>query len=134
MRVIDSEGKQPMPNIVDDFADIRAQLSALSDPVVALVAKRFRLEAQGDTKTAGLGPDETHAVTVETAREIGRLDDQIASIVATSAAGIIRQVRVLREISEGVYYADNDDHRSDGCADRLEASITAGIERLAGMR
>ena len=35
-----------MPNIADDFVAIRARLSAQSDAVVALVAERFRIEAE----------------------------------------------------------------------------------------
>ena len=99
------------------------------DPVVALVAERFALEAACEAKIRGRGPDETHAIVEKTAGQIGHLDDRIAGIVATSAAGVIGQLRVLREICEGVY-ADDDVHHSRDCADRLMASIAAGVDQL----
>ena len=112
-------------HIADDFVAIRARMS---DPVVTLVAERSRIEAETE---ASAGDGALYGALVERAAErIGRLDDEIADTIATSAAGIIGQVRVLREICEGDY-ADNE-HRSDDCADRLMAAISAAIERLAG--
>ena len=96
---------------------------------MALVAERFALEAACEAKIRGLGPDETLAIVENTAGQIGHLDDRIAGMVSPSAAGIVGQVRVLREISEGVYAGDDVHHARD-CADRLTASIAAGVERL----
>lgn len=50
--------------------------------------------------------------------------------MATSTTGIIGQVRVLYELGEGEYGADDDYHDPGGCA-RLRDTIIAGIERLA---
>ena len=61
--------------------------------------------------------------------QIGRLDDQIAGMVATSAAGVIAQVGVLREIEGGTFDTD----RASDCTDELFSSIVAGIERLVGI-
>ena len=118
-----------MPNIADDFVAIRARLIEQSDPLAALVAERFRIEAESEEKILGLDDDETHELLDEADQWIGRLDDEIAGIVATSSVGIIGQVRLLRAICESEHY---NDYRSDDCADRLIAAISAGIERLAG--
>jgi hypothetical protein len=106
-------------------------LSAQSDPVVALVAERSRLVAEWDAALDAAGDTDAAVVDRSSDRfysQIGRLEDQIAGLVATSAAGITGQVRVLREICEGAFNTD----RVDDCADGLFSSIVTGIERLAG--
>lgn len=101
------------------------ELSPQGDRLAELVAERFRLEAGLDDATVG----DDDPLIERTAERIGRLDDEIASFVATSAAGIIGQVRVLHELGYGTF-SDDDSHHADDCADRLIASIVAGVERL----
>jgi hypothetical protein len=102
------------------------------DPVIALVEERSRLVAAWDAAIDAA--DDAGAAVVDRSSDrfysqIGRLDDQIAGLVATTAAGVIAQVRVLREIEGGNTF--NTD-RADDCADELFSSIAAGVERLAG--
>src|ERR1700722_12339203 len=107
-------------------------LSGPGDPVVALFAERSRLVADWDAEIDAADDADAGVVDRSSDRfysQIGRLDDQIAGLVATSAAGIIAQVRVLREIEGGNTF--NTD-RADDCADELFSSIAAGVERLAG--
>lgn len=103
-----------------------------TDPVVALVAERFRIEEEADARSLPVDDDDAVAAIVDLAGEqIARLDEQIATVVAISAAGLIGQVRVLHELGQGVYGDDDVDH--DGaCGDRLRDTIVIGIERLAG--
>jgi hypothetical protein len=104
-----------------------------SDPVVALVAERSRLVAEWDAELDVADAHDANAAVIDRSvdrfySQIGRLDDQIAGMIATSAAGIIAQIRVLRESCEGTFNTD----RTDDCADELMTSITAGVERLIG--
>jgi hypothetical protein len=105
--------------------------TAAADPVVALVAERFRLEEEAEVKSEPLHDDELAAILALANERIARVDDQIADTVATSAAGLIGQVRVLLELGCGTYGNDDSDH-DHTCSVRLTDTIIAGIERLAG--
>ena len=112
--------------------NIPDELSAQDDPVDALIAERSRLVAEWNAALDAA--DEAGAAAVDRSSDrfysqIGRIEDQIAGFVATSASGIIGQVHVLREIEGGSAF--NTDRAND-CADELFSSIAAGIERLAG--
>jgi hypothetical protein len=100
--------------------------STADDRVVALVTERFRLEAMVEENTVG----DNDPLIEATAQRIGRLDTEIAGMVATSAAAIVGQVRVLHELGYGTF-SDEDQHHPDGIADKLIATIAAGVERLA---
>jgi hypothetical protein len=109
-------------------------MSPQSDPVMALIAERSRLVAEWNATIDAAEADDANAAVVDRSSDrfhsqIGRLEDQIAALVAMSAAGIIAQVGVLREIEGGNTF--NTD-RADDCGDELFSSIAAGIERLAG--
>jgi hypothetical protein len=102
------------------------------DPVVALVAERFRIEEECEAAIAPLTDDDAVADLVGVAVErIGRLDEQIAGTVALSAAGIVGQVRVLHELGHGTYRrrvrraAPRHDRRRDraACRDQRAAVI-----------
>jgi hypothetical protein len=101
----------------------------MEDQVVALVDERFRLERACEEAYVD-DADAYGAIVSRTSERIARLDEILAGIVATSPAGIIAQVRVLNELGRGVY-GDDDVYHADDCADRLEASIAAGIRFLA---
>jgi hypothetical protein len=99
------------------------------DPVVALVAERFRLEAacgKGFTDDDA----ENNALVERTGDQIAILDREIAGIVATSPAGIKAQIQVFHELCEGVFHAD--ERHKDDCMERMKATIAAGIKRLPG--
>jgi|HubBroStandDraft_6_1064221.scaffolds.fasta_scaffold100179_2 hypothetical protein len=100
------------------------------DRVVVLVAERFRIERACEEAYSD-DADKFAAIVNWTSEQIAQLDDEIAGIVATSPAGIVDQVRVLKELGRGVYADDDVFHRAD-CADRLAVTIAAGIERIAG--
>lgn len=93
-----------------------------ADAVVALVAKFFEIEAAWNAFRS----DDQNALDAAAdrfSRQQDRLEDKVAELVATSAAGLVAQVRLLREVC-----------LRDRCADRLdrlEAAIKAGVERLA---
>ena len=55
----------------------------------------------------------------------------IAGAGAVSTAGLKAQVSVLDEFGRGDF-SGHDVHHAPDCADRLIASIFAGIDRLAG--
>jgi len=116
-----NEGGMPDLNIPND-------LSGQGDPVVALVAERSLLVAEWDAALDAADATVADRSSDRFYSHIGRLEDQIAGVVATSAAGVIGQVRVLREICEGAFNTD----RATDCADELFSSIAAGVERLAG--
>jgi hypothetical protein len=111
-------------------AETHCAMNTPTDPVVALVAERFRLEEEAEAKFLAL--NECAILTLASER-IARLDDQIAATVATSPAGLISQVRVLLELDIG-NYSDYDFDHDHTCPARLTDTIVAGIERLAGGR
>jgi len=92
-----------------------------ADPVVALVAERFRIEGETEAKVAKVDDDAAVGAIVDPACDrIRELDDQISATVATSPAGVIGQVRALVEICIGEYsdLHDNTMRRPPGRHDR----------------
>jgi hypothetical protein len=123
-----------MPDVMNNCLAIPARPSDEGDPVIALIEERSRLVVEWDAEIDAA--DAADAEVTERSSDrfyslIGRLDDQIAGLVATSAAGIIGQVRILREI-DGANTFNTD--RADDCTDELFSSIAAGIQQLAGIR
>jgi len=112
--------------------------TAAPDPLVEWVASRFRIEAAAEAQIDpldDLDPDEyaeMTAVLTIASKQIADIDDRICRHVATSAVGLIAQVRVLYELGSGEHSDDDADH--DGLTgERLLARIIEGIERLAGL-
>ena len=89
------------------------------DPLPAMSAERDRLWTEIDN---GSRPGDADKM-----RRADIIEEQIIGMVASSASGIIAQLRLAKELTE-IDLLDGRDDRED----RLNATIIAGVERLAG--
>jgi hypothetical protein len=105
------------------------------DPVLALIAERERLEEETNaTNDEEIGEEAYTALVNKTALKIIHIDEEIAGFVAKTQTSLIAQVRHLQYLAGSSckpFGIDNPQYSED-CLDRLVASVSAGIERLAG--
>jgi hypothetical protein len=105
------------------IASLAQATSAAADPVLALVIKRYRLwEECNSHSDVTLGEDAFGALVSKTGEASDALDEQIADMVATTPAGLTAQVELL---------ADDEDVIDEDLADRLLASVRAGIRGIS---
>jgi hypothetical protein len=105
------------------IASLAQATSAAADPVLALVIKRYRLwEECNSHSDETLGEDAFGALVSKTGEASDALDEQISDMVATTPAGLAAQVELL---------ADDEDVIDEDLADRLLASIRAGIRGIS---
>jgi len=129
MVVVDERGRI----IVEDIEGRSFALGG-DDPVIALAAERRRLveecEAAG---RRGLSDTKIEAIVVRTSKRVADLDERIADTIATSAAGIVDQVKILQKLGDldSPFNASHINHSAD-CVDRLVAAITDGVTRPIG--
>jgi len=90
--------------------------TAPSDPVLSLIAERFRIEEEAEAKVEPIeSADDAEEAEIATildraSKRIARLDKRIAATVAISPAGLVGQVHVLLELGFGEYSDADADH------------------------